>query len=457
MAHPHFLVRTIYLPRFLGFALAVMLTIFLRGESLKSDALVVGLLLVLLAYPHLMYLISLRVFNSEAGARFSMLFDSVLVGLLIAANHFYLYATVAYVSFLMVSVAVIAGPVLVLANLMLTGTVALVCWWLYPSLLLEAPRQVEIGFAVALLVYPGFVAWQVFTVTRALGIARRHERQDKRILQTTTERLKRYISPQLFKTLLDASGERVTRRRKLTVCFTDLTGFTALMDSLPEDTITQVLNEYLNAMAEIAIGHGGTVDKFMGDGLMIFFGDPETRGPREDALACVRMAMSMRGRLASMSREWRQAGIANQLKVRVGIHTGYCAVGNFGSEHRMDYTAVGGTVNIASRLEGCASANDILMSESTALLIKDSINFEQLEKAQLKGIRRPVEIFRVLGERRGPYLENLKEQVPGLSVEVLPAELDIVAAKALLHHCLSMVEQQQKGQPGPKGIIRLLR
>ncbi len=452
----HFLVRTIYLPRFLGFTLAVVLTVLLRGQHLVEDPAVLLFLCLLLIYPHAMFEFSRRYCNSDQGARLSMLADSVLVGLLLVVNQFYLYAIVAYVSFLTLSIAVIAGPALVLGNLFVMASVAVICGWA-TAWVNDASKQAEAAFALALLVYPGFVAWQVFRVTKSLGIARRRERVGRQTFQITTERLRRYISPQLFKTLLDTSADRVTSRRRLTVCFTDLTGFTSLMDSFSEDVITRVLNEYLNAMAEIAIHHGGTVDKFMGDGVMIFFGDPDSRGHQQDATACVRMALQMRGRLASMSRGWRDSGIANELKMRIGIHSGYCAVGNFGSEHRMDYTAVGGTVNIASRLEGYAEPNAILLSKTTAMLVGDAIDIEPLELAQLKGILRPIDIYRVVGERRGPRFKDLKEEVPGLSIEMTSSEVDLAAARALLEHCLCLLIQQEEVKQDNEPVVRLLR
>jgi adenylate cyclase len=145
------------------------------------------------------------------------------------------------------------------------------------------------------------------------------------------------------------------------------------------------------------------------------------------------------------------------LKMRIGIHSGYCAVGNFGSEHRMDYTAVGGTVNIASRLEGYAEPNAILLSKTTAMLVGDAIDIEPLELAQLKGILRPIDIYRVVGERRGPRFKDLKEEVPGLSIEMTSSEVDLAAARALLEHCLCLLIQQEEVKQDNEPVVRLLR
>ncbi len=104
-------------------------------------------------------------------------------------------------------------------------------------------------------------------------------------------------------------------------------------------------------MSRIALDHGATIDKYVGDAIVIFFGDPETKGVKEDALACVKMAIAMRKRMNDLQVIWRDLGIEKPLRVRMGIHTGFCTVGNFGSEDRMDYTIIGGAANIASRLE----------------------------------------------------------------------------------------------------------
>ena len=133
---------------------------------------------------------------------------------------------------------------------------------------------------------------------------------------------------------------------------------TGTTDRLESEELTQLLNQYLSAMSEVALDYGATVDKYVGDAIMIFFGDPETRGVKEDALACVKMAIAMRERIASLAHIWRDAGIERPLACRIGINTGYCTVGNFGSEDRMDYTIIGGAVNLASRLETEADRAD---------------------------------------------------------------------------------------------------
>ena len=156
-------------------------------------------------------------------------------------------------------------------------------------------------------------------------------------LKKQNTRLQPYISEQVFRSAADDIAIN-GRKRYLTVFFSDIEGFTYLMDHLNEDTITRMLNEYLDEMAQIAHRFGGTVDKFMGDGVMIFFGDQQSRGHREDALCCISMAIEMRLKLYGIAARWRDFG--PELHIRIGIHSGFCTVGNFGSAQRMDYTAV---------------------------------------------------------------------------------------------------------------------
>ena len=126
-------------------------------------------------------------------------------------------------------------------------------------------------------------------------------------------------------------------------------------------------------MSDIAMEHGATIDKFIGDAMLMFFGDPETKGVEEDAKACVRMAMAMQRRMAGLEEEWKAQGYEKPFKMRVGINTGYCNVGNFGSANRMDYTIIGGEVNLAARLEAQADTSGILMSYETYALVKDIV------------------------------------------------------------------------------------
>jgi class 3 adenylate cyclase len=149
-------------------------------------------------------------------------------------------------------------------------------------------------------------------------------------------------------------------------------------------------------MASIAIDCGGTIDKFIGDAVLVFFGDPDSEGETEDALRCVEMALRMRLRVAELQKYWRKLGVSRGLQVRMGIATGFCTVGNFGSEQRLDYTVLGSPVNLAARLEGIAEPDAILIDESTHILIKDHVSCEFIDQFTPKGFVRPVQVYKVI-------------------------------------------------------------
>ena len=228
-------------------------------------------------------------------------------------------------------------------------------------------------------------------------------------LEAVSGKLAKYLSPQVYGSIFSGRQEvkLASRREKLTVFFSDIAGFTEMTDRMESEDLTGLLNRYLTEMARVATEYGATIDKFVGDAIMIFFGDPETRGVREDALACVKMAIAMQRRLEELQIEWRREGVRDPMRCRMGINTGFCTVGNFGSEDRMDYTIIGGAVNVASRLEHEAGPGEIYISYETWAHIRDEIDCEEVATIQVKGVAYPVAVYRVLG----PVEEEPRSQV----------------------------------------------
>ena len=180
-------------------------------------------------------------------------------------------------------------------------------------------------------------------------------------------KISHYLAPQIYKSIFSGQKDVTihTERKELTIFFSDIKDFTATTERLQPEEITLLLNEYFTEMSAIALKHGGTVDKFIGDALVIFFGDPETKGTVEDARACLNMATEMQRRLAELNVKWRSAGTEQPFRVRMGVNTGFCNVGNFGSVDRMDYTAIGAEVNLAARLQSIAEPGHIVISYET--------------------------------------------------------------------------------------------
>ena len=164
-------------------------------------------------------------------------------------------------------------------------------------------------------------------------------------------------------------------------------------------------------MTKIALDHGATIDKYIGDAVMLFFGDPTSKGEREDARACVKMSLKMQEKMIKLRKKWKSSGFYDPFQIRIGINTGYCNVGNFGSDQRLTYTIIGGEVNIAARLESAGDANKILMSYETYAHAKDFIDVKELSTIKMKGISRDVKVFEVIG-RKGKKLIEKEESSP---------------------------------------------
>jgi class 3 adenylate cyclase/PAS domain-containing protein len=223
--------------------------------------------------------------------------------------------------------------------------------------------------------------------------------EKNRTLESLSSKLSKYLSPQLYKSIF--AGEKnvdvTSQRKKLTIFFSDIAGFTETTDLLESEELTNLLNQYLREMSAIALEHGATIDKFIGDAIMLFFGDPETRGAREDAVACVTMAIAMQQRMRDLQAEWRERGQEHVFQLRIGINTGFCTVGNFGSDSRVDYTIIGNEVNLAARLQSHADLGGILVAHETYALVKDEVLTEETGTITVKGFSRPVKTYRVVG------------------------------------------------------------
>ncbi len=241
-----------------------------------------------------------------------------------------------------------------------------------------------------------------------------------------SDQLGRYLSPQIYQSLfLGKSEARIqTTRKKLTVFFSDIVGFSAQTDILEPEDLHIVLNGYLNRMSELVLKHGGTLDKFIGDAILAFFGDPESRGIQEDALACVRMAIEMQEAIHELKAKWLAQGITTPFEVRIGITTGFCTVGNFGSEQRMSYTIIGNQVNLASRLETAAAPGQILASADTWSLVQDCVAGTAIEPIRVKGFEHPVQAYQILGLRTGSENDApVAFSGPGFSFNLDPAAI----------------------------------
>ena len=270
-------------------------------------------------------------------------------------------------------------------------------------------------------------------------------------LASLSMKISRYLSPQIYKSIFSGQKDVIiqTERKKLTIFFSDIKDFTATTERMQPEQITQLLNEYFTEMSTIALFHGGTIDKFVGDAMLIFFGDPESEGEVEDAKACVRMALDMQHRLEQLYVKWRGNGTEQPFRVRMGINTGFCNVGNFGSADRMDYTIIGAEANLAARLQSIAEPGNIVISYETFALVRDMVVAEALPAITMKGISREVVPYTVKGQvdDAGHTVETFSEHTNGLDLYLDPRMVDAAQAdrvKKVLREALSALEEKKR-------------
>ncbi len=353
------------------------------------------LLPALFIYQFSCYFRSMASPNKQVGQRLALLLefvDGVLTGVLLAFVGFDPLLTIALgLGFLMT----VISPLKATAPLDLFGLFAgaLLTYWLLPI-------NVSPGLQAQLLILLLVAGYCLLLANMARNTHSMLAEQNDSVLRQNewltlrTFRLSKYLSPPLRKAILTGKDVRAeTEEKALTIFFSDMEGFTQLAERLDPEQLTSLLNSYLTVMSEIAFRFGGTVDKVIGDSIMVFFGDPESRGVRSDAVRCVSMAIAMRKAMQELQLRWQAEGIEHPVGLRMGINSGVCKVGNFGTENRLDYTLLGRAVNLASRLESSADSNEILLSEDTYGLIGDSIHCIDKGQISIKGFAEPVKVY----------------------------------------------------------------
>ena len=279
--------------------------------------------------------------------------------------------------------------------------------------------------------------------TRELEEANRQLANQKRFIEDISARISRYLPRQLYQSIFsgDSGAEIGARRKYLTVMFSDIREFTNRTERLEPEALAEALNLYFSEMTEIARAHGATIDKFIGDAILAFFGDPQTEGRERDARRCVEMAVEMQRRMTTLAPSFAKLGMRDPLEIRIGINSGFCTVGNFGSYERMDYTIIGSPVNVAARLQGAAEPGAVLVSGATQGLLGYDVPTRTRGSLSLKGIADPVEAFEAIFDRTDglaapasaeDQLRELSARLAKLDVEALGADekqalLDAVA------------------------------
>ena len=306
-------------------------------------------------------------------------------------------------------------------------------------------KYLGLYFIVAAVIGLGFIAYQRRQGLLIRGMNRELTANND-FLAAISMKIAKYLSPQVYKSIFSGQKEVTiaTERKKLTIFFSDIKDFTATAERLQPEELTALLNEYLTEMSGIALAHGGTLDKFIGDAMLVFFGDPESRGVEEDARACMAMALDMQRRLLQLNAAWRRRGIENPFQVRMGINTGFCNVGNFGSADRMDYTIIGAEANLAARLQSIAESGGIMLSYETYALVRDMVRARAQPPITMKGIPREVVPYAVETQMFEPGARPpvINARVTGLDVFLDLEAMDekaVERARGLLESALAAI------------------
>lgn len=275
--------------------------------------------------------------------------------------------------------------------------------------------RVKVSFAVALMVCVVFLVgavaafplwWEdiqlmefffVFTPAALAALAGRAVSIELQAAKASRA-LERYLSPELLDKILYRVSELdlSTKRRELTVLFVDIKGFSTISESVDVDYIAQFLNDFFQRMTQAVFDNRGTIDKFLGDGLLAFFGDPI---PLENhAQTAVRTALEMQSEMTGLNERWTRSGIAEfekGISIRIGINTGLMVVGDLGSARRLEYTVIGSAVNVAARIQNLAPEGGIMLTARTRAFMHEEIDCQGPETIKVRGIDRDIDVYRI--------------------------------------------------------------
>lgn len=387
------------------------------------DLLLTAVTFAVLVYTVISYwYIKKRAGNSNRSFDRFMTADAGIIGVVLCLTNFNLLPTILFITMVQFN-SLINGGIRKWAIDNMAMTVGIVL-----TVLVRQPQwmfsdRLEISSLSLIGIFTYFCAYALYAhkKLRKLEIHLKKLTHEHTMYKLRTYKLSRYLTPTVWKAINEGREKALTTERKrVTIFFSDIQGFSALSEELEAETLTELLNTYLTEMARIATKHRGTIDKFMGDAVMVIFGDSASEGMKMDCLRAVAMSIEMRKKMKELRQRWFNQGIKNPLQVRMGINTGFCTVGSFGTSHYMDYTVLGTHVNLASRLESAADAGEILISHESWSLVKDVIMCRDKGEITVKGFSQPVRVHQVIDFRKdlGTEQSFFEENATGFSMHL---------------------------------------
>lgn len=381
--------------------------------------------LLILGYAVISYLwLRKRIYDENRAALFDkvMTFDAVVIGLVLGLSHFSILPSILFITMIQFNGLINGGPrKWLIDNLAFIGGIGLTFLVQDPKWVLADKMEISAVSLIAIFTY--FCAYAIFVHTRIhkLDILNKKLVTEQTLYKLRTYKLARYLTPTVWKAINEGREQVLaSERKRITVFFSDIRGFSSLSEELEAETLTDLLNTYLTEMVNIATKHRGTIDKFMGDAIMIIFGDTQSEGLKADCMRCMSMAIEMRKKMKELQTLWYNQGIKKPLQIRMGINTGYCTVGSFGTNQYMDYTVLGTHVNLASRLESAAEPGEILISHETWSLIKDIVMCRDKGEINAKGFSHLIKVYQVVDFRKdlGKHQSYFEENAEGFSMHL---------------------------------------
>jgi len=379
---------------------AQTIAVIIVANSVTLSAAMQALLVGLLLYPHVCYLMGLYWLKEINWIRWLLVIDAFWVSALVAFTPLLFIPVLALLGAMLMTALMTLKPGSVLARVIYLS--------LMTALLIAIPRILHSAAALSradffalllLLGYGGYLVGLGFSETRLLGIRQKVSSRLHARKASSNQLMQPYLPSQLVTQLKSVEQHSVASMQRLyvTIFFSDISGFTRLSELTDESELIELLIEYFNVMSRITLHHGGTLDKFTGDGLMVIFGAPQEIPAQQGIDRCVKMALEMRSKWFELRRIWVDRGIVLPIGLRMGIHSGFCVLGSFGCMDRLQYTAFGSVVNLASRLEGLAEDDEILVSSSSWTMLGGKYAGVAREAATVPGLSRPVHAVRVQG------------------------------------------------------------
>lgn len=413
-------IQQYYFRALICFAASGTLASFVNWD--KPNPVYIGVIVLLLAYAYGTYFFTRKQLPEQVvrNNRWLSHIDAALIGVVLSLTDFSILPCIMFLTMIQFNALISGGMRKLLEDNSAFAVGVLLSLFIHsPQLMLSSSIQISAASLIGVATY--FLVYAVYMHQRLhkLILSQKKLENEQKWHKIRAYKLSRYLPPTVWQAINRGDDKHLqAERKRISVFFSDIKDFSQLSEEIEAEALTELLNYYLTEMSKIVAHYGGTIDKFMGDGIMVLFGDSASKGVKDDATRCVSMAIAMKKRIKSMQVEWFNQGIKKPLQVRMGINTGYCTVGTFGTSNHLDYTVLGTQVNLASRLESAAEPDEILISHETWSLVKDTVMCRDKGEITVKGFSMPVKVYQVADLRKemGKNQSYFEDRAEGFSM-----------------------------------------